>query len=473
MAQKPSNNSTPAGGSASSDHRRWAAHMAALVFCGAGAAAAQTPLPLSFEQAAGQLAQMSDALAAADANTRNKHELSQATRSLRLPEVSIDAREMKYQKTLEIPLGAAAPILQPFGVSDPLRLTQGGWRFRPTLAATMPLYTGGQISAAQAASDAAVRQAEAERESTAQTQALQLVQAYFGQQLAARALAVRADVQSGLERHLKDAEALERNGMATRAQRLQATVARDQAVRDHEKAASDLDTLRATLARLLRSAQPIEPRTPLFVSSVPVGSLEQFQTAARDQHPQLAKLRAQIQQAEQGVRVQEGKLKPQVYLFAQRDLYRRDAMLTDPDWALGIGVKFTLLSPSDRPRQIDAARAQQQQAEAGLREAENQVAIGVTQAWNQVETARKQFALLDSSLEQTRENLRLQTLSFREGQATSLDVIDARLRLGGAEIDRAQAAYQYDVALAQLLEVSGQIARFSDYQQRADKVIAP
>ncbi|MFT3814166.1 MAG: TolC family protein [Acidovorax sp.] len=467
MAPNPLNDSAPRG------RRRWAARVAAFVLCGADAAAAQTPLPLSFEQAAGQLAQMSDALAAADANTLGKRELSQATRSLRLPEVSIDAREMKYQKTLEVPLGAAAPLLQPFGVPDPLRLTQGGWRFRPTLAATMPLYTGGQISAAQAASDAAVRQAEAERESTAQTQTLQLVQAYFGQQLAARALAVRADVQSGLERHLQDAEALERNGMATRAQRLQATVARDQAVRDREKATGDLDTLRATLARLLRSAQPIEPRTPLFVLSGPAGSLEQFQQAARDQHPQLAKLRAQIQQAEQGVRVQEGKLKPQVYLFAQRDLYRRDAMLTDADWALGIGVKFTLLSPSDRPRQIDAARAQQQQAEAGLREAENQVAIGVTQAWNQVETARKQFALLDSSLEQTRENLRLQTLSFREGQATSLDVIDARLRLGGAEIDRAQAAYQYDVALAQLLEVSGQIARFSDYLQRADKVIAP
>jgi hypothetical protein len=38
-------------------------------------------------------------------------------------------------------------------------------------------------------------------------------------------------------------------------------------------------------------------------------------------------------------------------------------------------------------------------------------------------------------------------------------------------VERAQAAYQFDVALAQLLEVSGQLQRFDDYRQRADKVL--
>ena len=67
----------------------------------------------------------------------------------------------------------------------------------------------------------------------------------------------------------------------------------------------------------------------------------------------------------------------------------------------------------------------------------------------------------------------MQSLSFREGQATSLDVIDARLRLGAVGIERAQAAYQYDVALAGLLDVSGQMQDFSHYLAQADKVILP
>ena len=42
-----------------------------------------------------------------------------------------------------------------------------------------------------------------------------------------------------------------------------------------------------------------------------------------------------------------------------------------------------------------------------------------------------------------------------------------------AAIERAQAAYQYDVALAQLLEISGQMNRYPDYVKQADKVIPP
>ena len=216
----------------------------------------------------------------------------------------------------------------------------------------------------------------------------------------------------------------------------------------------------------------LEAKTPLFVLSKPIGEEAVFQDAAHNRHPQLARVQAQIDQAEQGVRLQESRLKPQVFLFGQRDLKRKDAMLTDSDWVFGVGLKYTFLSGSDRPRQIGAAREQLRQAEEGLREAQNQVAIGVIRAWNQLETARQNFLLLDSSLELAQENLRLQSLSFREGQSTSLDVIDARLRLGAAALERAQAAYQYDVMLAQLLELSGQIQRFPDYAKLADKVIA-
>ena len=446
---------------------------ASLAAAGGAQAQEAGAVGLTFEEASARLEQVSDALAAAEANVGSKRDLSEATRHLRLPDISLDAREMKFQKSLDLPLGPLAQILSPYGIPETISLHQRDWRFRPSLIATMPLYTGGQIPAAQQAAAAALRQADAERLGEAQNQGLQLVQVYFGQQLASRALEVRRAVRDGLQRHLENAQKLERGGMATKAQRLQATVARDQAEREYQKAVNDLDTIGATLSRLLRSPQPVDARTPLFVISGAVLEPERFQRAARDHHPGLDRLRAIVDQAAQGVRVQEAKLKPQVFLFGQRDLNRGDALLTDPDWVFGIGLKYTFLSGSDRPRQISAARGQLEQARAGLREAENQVAIGVTRAWNQLETARRQFLLLDSSIAQAEENLRLQELSFREGQSTSLDVVDARLRLGGAAIERAQAAYQYDVALAQLLEISGQMNRYPDYVKQADKVISP
>lgn len=337
----------------------------------------------------------------------------------------------------------------------------------------MPLYSGGQIPAAQQAAAAAERQAAAERDGQAQSLATQLVQAYFGQQLAEYALAVRRDVRDGMQRHLDDAGKLEREGFATRAQRLQATVARDKAEREYRKALDDLDSARAALAVLLHQDRPARPTSRLFVSSAPAAPRPAFLAAALERHPQIQRLRAMTDQAEQGVRVQQARFKPVVYAFGQYDMNRDNALITDPDWAFGIGLKYTFLSSADRSRQISAAREQQAQAEAGLREAGNQIEIGVTQSWNALETARTQFLLLDSSIEQARENLRLQELGFREGQSTSLDVIDARLALGGAQVERAQAAYQYDLALARLLEISGQADRFDDYLRKADRTVSP
>ncbi|KAA3639097.1 MAG: TolC family protein [Proteobacteria bacterium] len=429
------------------------------------------PQTLSFEEARTSLEQTSDALAAADANVRGKLALSDASKSLRLPEISVDVRRMEFQKSLSLPLGSLAPVAAAFDIPSPLEFRERDWRTRPILTTVLPLYSGGQIPAAQSAAAAAVRQATAERDQASQAQVLQLVQLYFGQQLARQALAVRRDVRDGLQRHVDNTDKLEQEGFATKAQRLQAAVARDQAEREYQRAINDLDTISASLSKLLRSDRPIATSTPLFVISTTPGPLETFLQSALSYHPQIRRLKALSQQASEGVKVQKAKLKPQLYAFGQYDLHRDDALITDSDWAFGIGLKYTFLSGRNRNREIAAALEQQFQTEAGLREAHNQITIGVGKTYNDLESARQQFLLLDSSIELARESLRLQELSFREGQVTSLDVIDARLQLGGALVERAQAAYEYDVTLARLLEMSGQLNNYQDYFRQADKVL--
>jgi hypothetical protein len=74
----------------------------ALATCLPLAAAAQptTDAPaLDWEQARQRLEQVSDALAAADAAVRNKQDLQDATRLLRLPEITGEVRRLQFQKT--------------------------------------------------------------------------------------------------------------------------------------------------------------------------------------------------------------------------------------------------------------------------------------------------------------------------------------------------------------------------------------
>ena len=298
---------------------------------------------------------------------------------------------------------------------------------------------------------------------------VQLAQAYFGQRLAEQAVDVRRDVRDGLNRHLSDAEKLEREGFATRAQRLQATVARDKAEREYQKTVNDLATLKAALATLLRSGGEVQPVSPLFVQRVPLEPVTSFERTAQARQPQIARLRAMV-----AGRTGRARAAGQA---EAADLRLRPVRLPPPrrNDRPGLGVRHRAeihLPVTELAAGADQRRAcAEEQAEAGLREAENQVALGVRKAWNELETARQQFVLLDSSIAQAQENLRLQELAFREGQATSMDVIDARLGLGGARVERAQAAYQYDIALARLLEISGQMDRFEEFRRRADEVI--
>lgn len=336
--------------------RRTGTHRAkavlALAACLPFAAPAQTTSDapaLDWEQARQRLEQVSDALAAADAAVRNKQDLQDATRLLRLPEITGEVRRLQFQKTLTLPLGSLAPVAEAFGIDSPLSFTERDWRTRPVVTAVLPLYTGGVIPAAQRAASAAHEQASAEREAQRQSLTVQLAQAYFGQRLAEQAVDVRRDVRDGLNRHLSDAEKLEREGFATRAQRLQATVARDKAEREYQKTVNDLATLKAALATLLRSGGEVQPVSPLFVQRAPLEPVASFERTAQARQPQIARLRAMVAQAEQGVRVQQAKLKPQIFAFGQYDFRRRDEMLTDPDWAFGIGLKYTFLSPNSRP----------------------------------------------------------------------------------------------------------------------------
>jgi len=47
--------------------------------------------------------------------------------------------------------------------------------------------------------------------------------------------------------------------------------------------------------------------------------------------------------------------------------------------------------------------------------------------------------------------------------ATSLDVVDAQLSLSAIQVERMQAAYSFDVTLAQLLEACGRGIEFPRY----------
>ena len=250
------------------------------------------PLPLTYRDAQARLLQRSDAIEASDADVRSREAQENAVRTLRLPTVEFEGQMMRYQKTLYLPLGPLADVAQDYAISDPLQFQMERDSTRPIVTATVPLYSGGRIPAAQAAAEAQLGQSRAERQIVVDNALLQMTELYFGQQLLTRVRDVRRDVLAGLERHLADATILERGGLISRAQRLQVEVARDDAARELETAEANLASADTALSGTLRAPSGIDPATSLFVLLRPLEPLETYLQAAYRAHPQLERLQA-------------------------------------------------------------------------------------------------------------------------------------------------------------------------------------
>jgi outer membrane protein TolC len=227
------------------------------------------------------------------------------------------------------------------------------------------------------------------------------------------------------------------------------------------------------LQRLLHRDVVTEPTTPLFVVTRPLKPLREWLSVAEHQNPILAALDAKREQAQQSIVIAESRWKPEVFAFGSYALIKHYQSLVEPNWRAGIGVNFTLFSPEDRASKVGAAREGLRQVQTLQDETRNVIDTAVETSYRKVEQAREQFNLLDSTLALARENLRLRERGFEEGQATSLDVNDARNALARAETERAVAAYDFVVALAELLQASGQARALSEYVQLADIQLRP
>ncbi|HYK66014.1 MAG TPA: TolC family protein, partial [Patescibacteria group bacterium] len=296
---------------------------------------------------------------------------------------------------------------------------------------------------------------------------------YFGVVLAANVERTRASVLQQADRELERAVRFEQQGQIAKVERLNAQVSRDEVARDLVRAQRDREIAQARLQRLLHRDVKVEPSTPLFVINRALKSLPEWLSIAERQNPILAGFDAKREQATQGIAIAESKWKPEIFAFGSYALIRHYQTIIEPNWFAGIGINYTLFSPMDRAKTVSAAREGLRQVESLQAEARNLIDTAVESAYRKVEQAREQFNLLDSTLSLTRENLRLRERGFDEGQATSLDVNDARNALAKAETQRAAAAYDFVVALSQLLEASGQAHDLSEFVQIADVQLRP
>lgn len=471
------------------------------------APAAAQEVALTFDAASQRLAHASPAIAGAGHAVAAARETAAAVAALHRPVVTASAQYLLYEKTLNLDLAGAKddalgrtqgylaglpatvpPEFRAIAAEITGRIAQAvpglfalvpdslSYRYRqdvlrPTVQAALPLYTGGAIPAIQRGAAAGVAIAEARATQARDAAQLNLIRTYFGQ-LAAQSLEASAlQSRDALARLAGDTAKLERAGVVPRARTLEAEVARDTAERAYQRAMLAHRSARDELAQVLDLADVV-PATPLFVKGQPLAPAATFLgnesgTATARQADGARQL------ARAGVDLARSRYRPQAFAFGEYNLNRNHALPTEPDWVVGVGARLTLLSNIDRGHTLAAARENEAAATEAAREARKGATTATLRAWDLVESARRSFLLLDSSIAAATENLRVQRLSFIEGESNLTAVLAAEAALAAARSQRIATAYEYDLSLAGLLAASGRLDDFPEYLATADIRLAP
>lgn len=329
---------------------------------------------------------------------------------------------------------------------------------------TMPIFMGGKIIAANKA--AKINEKTIVEQGAQQRNALmsEIVERYFGYALALNVIDVRRQVVAGMEQHLRDIQSLEKNGMVAQTERLYVEYKLAEAQRELLNSELQAETVGSALCNTIGTDSAATPVTAMFVMDA-IETLEYYQRVAEDNNPLLNQVDLKRQLAKQNVNVHRADFFPQIVAMGGGTFYNYQVTKMLPRWAVGVGFNFKIFDGLNREYKYSAAKNTMRRVEALQTKAEKDIAILVESIYNKMINYRNQITSIESSIAFAEEYLRAKNAAYLEGMGTSTDLIDAELNLAKVKIERMQAAYNFDLYLAKLLEAAGISDEFMTYSR--------
>ncbi len=126
-------------------------------------------------------------------------------------------------------------------------------------------------------------------------------------------------------------------------------------------------------------------------------------------------------------------------------------------WDAVIAVSVDLWNWGLTRNKVDRARSDREKLAQDAALYRQQVEMEVERAWQELKAALEKLASTRTGEVAAQENLRVASLLYREGMATTADVLDAQTGLAQARTASAQALYACHAAAAELRRATGSL----------------
>ena len=289
---------------------------------------------------------------------------------------------------------------------------------------------------------------------------LALVQAYY-QYFANQAQVVSlVAAEKSAKLSLDAASARYQAGTNTRADVLQAQTAYTQAQLTRVRADGDMRVAQGVLSNAMGlNADTVLNLTPptddLTLKSLP-DNVRDLITLAQQQRPDLLAATAQLRAAQAQVRVNEAAGKPTLSLIGSTN-YQDNGNINGTGNSIGLAVNAPLFTGFNNTYKIRTAQAQVSTQQAQQAQLNNQIALDVWRAWQNLATESAALTASADLVASASASTELSLGRYRVGVGNMLDVLNAQASLASARTQQIQAQYNLRIAKVALAQAVGRL----------------
>lgn len=344
-----------------------------------------------------------------------------------------------------------------------------------TLTLGWVLYDFGARSASLKNSRELLLAAQANQDAVLQALFAGTAKDYFAAQAANAKVSSTHRIEEAARESLGAATARVGRGVAPVTDQLQANTALAQAVYERGKAEGELRTALGALAVDMSLSPEEALRLPELESgALPdtrfVQAVHELLEDAKQSHPKVLEAAAQWQAALANVHFVRARGLPVVRLVGESDRSNRpvSASLGQPELPaqtrenyIGVKIEIPLFDGFSRDNQVRQAEAQADMQEQGLRDAQQQVAIGVWSSVQKLQTDTENLRNADVERQSAKEAFDATQHRYQSGVGNILELLSAQSTLATSEQQWIQAQLDWRTARLQLAGSLGSLGMWA------------
>jgi outer membrane protein len=379
------------------------------------------------------------------------------TNSAFLPQLKFSAN---YTRLSDVPPFTVSLPIFPY----PITLAQtilNNYTFK--LSVQQPIFTGFKISSQKSSSQHLKEATEIDFEKDKSDAALQIQTAFWNFYKVLEVKTVIDDNLKTVERHLDDTKNFYSNGLATQNDVLKMEVQLSNTKLMQIDAENNIELARSTFNKSI--GVPLDEKTAISTEEIQIndnfGEYKSLVNEAYNNRNEIKSTEKRIEAGKENVIVNKSGYFPQVFVNGNYYMSRPNQRYQPPldqfkgTWDLGITLSWDIWTWGNTSSQVQIAEQNLLQTQTMREQLKDNIELEVNQNYLALKYAKEKLEVLEKTIEQTDENIKVTTEKYDNQLATSADLIDAENSVISAQTNYESALVDYEIAKVKLEKALG------------------